>query len=809
MPSQPVELFFSYSHKDEELRDQLATHLSTMKRRGVIRDWHDRRIIAGQEWDKKIDERMNRAAVILLLISADFLASDYCYDVEVTNAMRRHDAGDAVVIPVILRPCDWKDAPFGKLQALPKDAKPITLWENPDVAFLDVANGIRRAVEKLLSGREVPPEKSDEAAPPVSRTRIPGQPVFGFVSRRDAQGRDIVTRLKEELAPGRSLPVTLSGPGGIGKTTLAAKAARELEGPYNGRVVWSSADGRPDFTLLTLLDDISTQLGRADLRTLAPSAKEEEARALVNNPPALVVLDNYETVAQEERKRVEAWFKAAGCSALFTSRPKVAGTVFVPVSAMSRDEAEEFLEKLAGQTQEPQILTSDVRRRIYETAEANPFVMQWVVGQIDEAREPETVLEELAEGEGDAAQRVFARSFNLPQLGDDGRDVLLALSLFAPSATREALASVAGFGDDWKKRLDDAVKNLHALWLVKGVDGNRRLAAEGLTRTLIEARLSKDSREADFRRRFVAFFIGYAIKHREPTPENFDTLEADKDNLLMAAEWAIAAGDRLGVMRMANVLASPEDGMLSVRGYWDEVIGLGGQALEAARSLNYEMGIGDYSLKIAGMYFHRGELDKARLLYEESLNIVRTLNNQHGVAACMWGLGNISLEEGDFGRAEELYGEALETFKNSGSEPDVARLLYQLGSSKREQGDVETARRLFDESLEIAIRLGDQAAVANRLNALGVLAFGSGEIREARRLFEESFEIEKRRGNQGGIAISLCNLGLLAAREGNTTEAEQSFREALRISEKLGMKLAERVREALEQMKGSASDDDK
>jgi hypothetical protein len=96
-----------------------------------------------------IDEHLNTAQIILLLISPDFLASDYCYDIELTRAMERHAAGDASVIPVILREVDWKSAPFGKLQALPKNAFPVTSWENRDQAFADVARGIRQAVEEL------------------------------------------------------------------------------------------------------------------------------------------------------------------------------------------------------------------------------------------------------------------------------------------------------------------------------------------------------------------------------------------------------------------------------------------------------------------------------------------------------------------------------------------------------------------------------------------------------------------------------------------------------------------------------------
>ena len=149
-PLVPAEVFFSYSHRDEELRDELAIHLSMLKRQGIIAAWHDRQITAGSDWAGAIDTHLNSASVILLLVSANFLASDYCYDLELGRAMQRHAAGDATVIPIILKPCDWTSAPFGKLQALPiakgAGAKPITQWSDRDEAFLNVAQGIRGAI---------------------------------------------------------------------------------------------------------------------------------------------------------------------------------------------------------------------------------------------------------------------------------------------------------------------------------------------------------------------------------------------------------------------------------------------------------------------------------------------------------------------------------------------------------------------------------------------------------------------------------------------------------------------------------------
>jgi TIR domain len=116
-------VFFSYSHADEALRDQLEKQLSLLKRQGIIDVWHDRRIGGGQDFAQQIDEHVETDDIVLLLVSADFLDSEYCYEKEMKRAMERHETGEAVVIPVILRACDWHGAPFGKLNATPPDGR--------------------------------------------------------------------------------------------------------------------------------------------------------------------------------------------------------------------------------------------------------------------------------------------------------------------------------------------------------------------------------------------------------------------------------------------------------------------------------------------------------------------------------------------------------------------------------------------------------------------------------------------------------------------------------------------------------------
>jgi internalin A len=153
-PRRAVRLFYSYAHKDEELRDELETHLKLFQRQGLIEPWHDRGIGAGTEWAGEIDDNLDRADVVLLLVSADFIASDYCYDKEMTRALERHEQGAARVIPIVIRDCNWQSAPFGKLQALPTDSRPVTTWGSEkyarDTAWKNVADGIEAVIKELL-----------------------------------------------------------------------------------------------------------------------------------------------------------------------------------------------------------------------------------------------------------------------------------------------------------------------------------------------------------------------------------------------------------------------------------------------------------------------------------------------------------------------------------------------------------------------------------------------------------------------------------------------------------------------------------
>jgi tetratricopeptide (TPR) repeat protein len=150
-PSRVIEVFYSYAHEDEDLRQRLQTHLGVLKYQQLITDWHDREIRAGEEWAKQLQVHLDTADIILLLISPDFLNSAYINSVEMKRALERHDAGEARVIPIILVPVYWKDTPFSKLQVLPTDGKPVMSrhWHNLDEAFANISEGISKVIKEL------------------------------------------------------------------------------------------------------------------------------------------------------------------------------------------------------------------------------------------------------------------------------------------------------------------------------------------------------------------------------------------------------------------------------------------------------------------------------------------------------------------------------------------------------------------------------------------------------------------------------------------------------------------------------------
>ncbi len=235
-----ISVFISYTHVDEIFKDKLEKHLSIMKRNNIIHTWSDRKIIAGEEWDKRIKSELESSQIILLLVSVDFLASDYCYDIEIKRAVERHEKGEAVVIPVILRKCDWQNTSFSKLQALPTNGNPVKSYSDEDDAFFSISEGIKDSVNSLKKTLEV--KKISETLKEENEVTI----FHKLKSECDTPPNILhwVGRHEEisQIAADLNKVVFISGIGGQGKSGLASHYVKEIALKSNKWEFWDWRD---------------------------------------------------------------------------------------------------------------------------------------------------------------------------------------------------------------------------------------------------------------------------------------------------------------------------------------------------------------------------------------------------------------------------------------------------------------------------------------------------------------------------------------------------------------------------------------
>jgi CheY-like chemotaxis protein len=234
----PVSLFYSYAHEDEPLRDELDGHLKILERRGLLAPWHDRQIRPGEDWNGQIDQQLQMADLVLLLISTDFINSDYILGTELTVAMQRHAAGFATVVPIIVRAVDIgsEDAdafPFMKLQGLPTDLRAVTSWPNRDEAWTNVAKGLRATVKALHE------KKAGVGAAPMRSARS------GALRAAPADSNDpVLTQVLDGFATQMHEANVQRGGEAMDEAALREQAMGLIDEPDQKRVLW--VDDHPE-----------------------------------------------------------------------------------------------------------------------------------------------------------------------------------------------------------------------------------------------------------------------------------------------------------------------------------------------------------------------------------------------------------------------------------------------------------------------------------------------------------------------------------------------------------------------------------
>lgn len=502
---QPVSIFIAYSRTDDDLRKELETHLSLLRRQKLIDTWFDGRINLSEEWNSGISQQLESAAVMLLLVSADFINSEYIWDVELRRAMERQAAGELRVIPILLRPCDWRTAPFSKVQGLPRNFQPVTTWSNRDEAWVDVVRGLRSVVESIIAdGPRTRPGPSDDPKPssvsnPGAASAIaspfhPGRPID---RDDDLLGRATEQNfLEDALRQGGA--VEILGERRMGKTSLLRWVER-----HAGRITRAHGDERPVASISLQRADVQSptglvraaaaKLGRSDAveQILECHAGDGESRAAASAIPALgpavLLVDEADGLLR----------RAAGFDDGVLDALRAAGQ--------------------SGQLVWISVALDRLRDRFVQDGLTSSFLNDSrvvTVGHLDEAAAHELLREGLAGRADGAIDRIWRTvggfAYGLQALGD--------AAWRQPDALGSALDLAA----------DDLMSTFERFWLRRG-DGERRLLRRALDGLEVDGLSGVERRQArrlvargllrEVDRRFeVAGELWAEVVEREPLP---------------------------------------------------------------------------------------------------------------------------------------------------------------------------------------------------------------------------------------------------------------------------------------------------
>lgn len=809
-------VFFSYAQKDEKLRDELDNQLSMLKRGNLIVSWHDYKILPGESRANAIETHLKTAHLILLLISPDFLASDYCYSTEMKQAMERHRTGEVYVLPIIMRPtADWKEAPFGKLQALPRNEKPVDTWENRNIAYVEIVDGIRNTLEKMHARQSNRRGGIVEKLPPT----LPA-----VVRRRERIVKTIYTRLIQS----DTTAMVLTGMGGVGKSTLAnlvyhyaEEQRRSGNGPFTAEPLWLKIT--PDFTMADLIRVVLETLDRPppDFGNLASWGQEavlwNQAGVLFNalnvaDKPRLVILDQFEVVlvqqtrqARPDRPGIGEWLdllnsQSCTCRLLLTSRtcPRVipdypAGLLQeFPVDDLEIIEGEELLRDLLqawdikpGESE----LLSAVRH-----CGGHPLALVLLASLLRSHRSlnitalvnDPTYAQLWA---GDIAHNLLDFIYQ-QQLDKVQRDLLLAFSIYREAVPLDAGRAVISSGAGLTvKRILAALDVLRDQHLLRDA-GNLRYQLHPVVADYARNHfIEDDERASDETMRTAHARAAQYYQQQSVASDPPGALRRRIDDIhnLIEATWHWC---KAGQLQIAYELIRQEDLFYDLQ-RWGESATL----LELYQLLlPVEQWRPDNSQaahifnELGEVYKMLGQKNEARKYFERALSLFEAVDQPEGQVDALNNLGEVCRSLGRKEQALKYYQSALRTCEKIDDPQNAGKStsLNNLGVISLDFRQKERALKYFEQALSIHRAVKYRTGEARTLINLGKVYGALNQKEEAYGYHIEALGICQQIGDRYGQGTALNNLGVRCRELRRKEEAWEYHEQALRIFREIG-----------------------
>lgn len=777
----PIDLFISYSHKDEEYRIQLENHLKPLKRMGIINDWSDRKIDPGDKWRDAIDRNLEAAQIILLLISSDFLASDYCYDIEMKRALEKHEAGESRVIPIILRPVLWKETPFAGLNPLPRDARPVVggSWENIDEAWVHVVQNIESICQDIPSLKK----RSSARIRDFYSVQLVPTPVPNPVGR-SREIEKVIDSLKKYTS------VAIAGIPGVGKTTVLAAAVRELANikdrlyDYIAFHRISEKGSKEERLNLLLLSLISCLDPSASIESENPAVRFGYIRKMMAGCRVLLVIDNADDA--ESLELVQAVYESlSNLTIVVTSRHLSWKNFYmVRVRGLSgSDGAALFRELYDGVKYDEEKLAS-----LCLLVEGHPMMITHLALEARESgMDPKELRARLPKFNihRDLARRFDSVLSRLPGACSGVPDVvgLLNTATLRVDLVREVLPVSMGH-----------LENLADQLLIHLHPDNRHFTVHKIIRTWCRSRLESKSLRTLFPK-MIAFYLRFLNKRRGLEPGQLTEIDEEWPNILGLVDRLPDFTDKEDVELVFRLVDEAigdhfddPNGYVPRRkqmsGFLDEP--LNKNLLKNCHKVNGLLAA-RIEKNLGHFFYWRGNYEQAESLFYRARDRYRGCKDIEGEAATTWLLGYLADDWNRYREAQTLYEQGsrlAEQVEITGREL-VAVGCHLVGCSLYHQGRYKEAETQFLRALGLLDDTADPHLKARIKRRLAGVALRLGRLNEAEEMLNSVKCLVDRLQRPRDAARISRHLGFLYLQQDKLQKSERALNQALTGFEEL------------------------
>lgn len=843
-----IEIFVSYAHEDETLRDQLLKQLRESERQGIIYIWYDRNISAGKERDQEIDEHLKSAQIILLLIGPDFMNSDYCNSFELQRALEKHETGAARVIPVLLRPALWEDAPFGNLQVLPKNRKPITLWTNRDLAFSEVAKGIREVVDEL---------KAEIRSGSKHSIHKPINPLPKSVDKRRFKNMNEQQIEILSLLYRNTQLISIYGIGGVGKTTLICRVLGDLRAsedcPYDMIYLSTTSTG-------ISLDRIFADFGKlltGDAKTAISNAWRNQQMSVVQKVTELLdqlrqgryilLLDGLETLQNSEtykladpdmRLFIEAVLEQESMlQIVITSR----FPLILPFSLKSKEQSISLEKGLpekhaiallrahdpkneAGLRKAPQLLLRD----FVTSTRGFPLALVTIAGFLRTKKKllgPGDLLKDKVLFSTSIIESIVEQL--LSQLSPNMIRVMEAFALFDQPVDRTAIEFLLVPSYMESSVLQAALDQLVLAYFIDCNKETQAFALHPIVGAYCYNRIPEGSPD-DSKVELHPVYTRYALHYRaaqfyesqhKPRAEwlSFSDLAAqfaEFEHRIRANDYDTAArlvesfdydymfrwGNFRPVLTLREKLKGKiRDGELESRnlgvlgetyrylGEFEQAISYNFQALAVDQEIGNKKGQCRWLLSIGAAYRNSGDEEKSVVYFQQGLLIAQDIDDKQGECRFLTHLGFSHRTLGNYELALDFYQKALSLAHTISFRYPQGVILVSLGIIHIGLGQDEQAQDSVTRGITICRedKVKDKRWEGVGLGTLGVISTERGQYETAIAYHQQAVAITREIEDRFGESFDLTRLGKTYLTQGSFELAIKSLSLALEIATKI------------------------